>query len=106
MKNLLHQRITPEQAEAIATLARLELTDREKNMYAEQLSVILEYMDILNEVDTTDVPETSQVTGLEDVVREDAVEGCEEEVRRALLEAFPEREGELLRVKGVFEEQE
>ena|SRR3989338_13418 len=106
MNTRTHQRITPEQAEAIATLARLELTEKEKKMYAEQLSVILEYMDILNEVDTTDVPETSQVTGLEDVVREDVVEGCEEDVRRELIDAFPEREGELLKVKGVFEEQE
>jgi len=34
---------------------------------------------MLNEVDTTDVPETCQVTGLEDVVRVDVVESCDEE---------------------------
>jgi aspartyl-tRNA(Asn)/glutamyl-tRNA(Gln) amidotransferase subunit C len=96
-------KLTPEEIEQLAVLARLELTAKERKMYAEQISVVLDYMNILDEVDTTGAEETCQVTGLEDVVREDRVIGCEERTRAKLIEAFPEKQGDLLQVRGVFE---
>ena len=93
-----------EQIEQIATLARLDLSAKEKKMYAEQLSVVLDYVEMLNEVNTDGVAETCQVTGLEDVVREDVVDACDEETRAKLLDLFPEKEGDLLKVKGVFQD--
>ena len=92
------------QIEQIATLARLDLSKKEKKMYAEQLSVVLDYVEMLNEVNTDGVPETCQVTGLEDVVREDVVEECEKVNVERLIHLFPEKEGDLLKVKGVFQE--
>lgn len=56
----------------VAKLANLPLTDREKNKFEKQLSSILEYIEKLNEVDTKGIEPTSQVTGLENVTREDA----------------------------------
>ena len=88
--------------EDLATLARLDLTPEEKNRYADQLSVILDYIDILNEVATDDVAETCQVTGLIDVTRDDVPTECDIQVREKLLEAFPEKQGRLLKVKAVF----
>lgn len=88
--------------EHIAGLARLSLTEEEKAYYAENLSAIFGYMELLNEVDTNGVPETCQVTGLEDVVREDEVQECDEETRKKLIESFPNRLGALLKVKAVF----
>ena len=67
-------KLTEKDIEKIALLARLELSEEEKTMYAGQLSVVLDYVEMLNEVDTTMVEETCQVTGLEDVFREDEVE--------------------------------
>ncbi|MFA5813159.1 MAG: Asp-tRNA(Asn)/Glu-tRNA(Gln) amidotransferase subunit GatC [Patescibacteria group bacterium] len=95
--------LTPQQVQQIAHLARLELTEEEKQRYAEQISAVLDYMQILNEVNTDDVAETCQVTGLEDVTREDEVVECDKETRQMLLDAFPEKKGNLLKVKGVFE---
>ncbi|MFA4831061.1 MAG: Asp-tRNA(Asn)/Glu-tRNA(Gln) amidotransferase subunit GatC [Patescibacteria group bacterium] len=95
--------LTPQQVQQIANLARLELTEKEKQRYAEQISAVLGYMEILNEVNTDGVPETCQVTGLEDVTREDEVVECDKETRQMLLDAFPEKKGNLLKVKGVFE---
>ena len=92
-----------EAIEQIATLARLDLSKDEKTMYAEQLSVVLDYVEMLDEVNTDGVEETTQVTGLEDVVREDVVEDCSKEVRDKLVEQFPERQKDLLKVKAVFE---
>ncbi|OGH68599.1 MAG: hypothetical protein A3J66_01075 [Candidatus Magasanikbacteria bacterium RIFCSPHIGHO2_02_FULL_47_14] len=87
----------------VATLARISTTEEDRQKYAEQISVILEYIEMLNEVDTEMTPETCQVTGLEDVFREDTVVACPEEVREKLIAAFPERMGRLLKVKAVFD---
>ncbi len=56
----------------IATLANLPLTQEEKETFELQLASILEYVEKLKEIDTSTTPETSQVTGLENVKREDA----------------------------------
>ena len=47
--------ITLNDVEKIAELARLRITDQEKNKFTEQLNIILEYINKLNEVDTTNV---------------------------------------------------
>ena len=44
---------------------------KEKEKFQKQLSSVLQYVDKLQEVDTKDVEATSQVTGLENVTRED-----------------------------------
>jgi aspartyl-tRNA(Asn)/glutamyl-tRNA(Gln) amidotransferase subunit C len=56
----------------IAKLANLPLRKEEIKKYEEQLSAILEYIEKLKKVKTDDVPETSQVTGLENVTRDDS----------------------------------
>ncbi len=67
-------KITKEQVEKVAKLARLKLTPEELDKFTDQLSSVFEYMEILNEVDTDDVEPTSQVTGLENVMREDKID--------------------------------
>lgn len=94
--------ITPATIQQVATLARLTLTEAEKLQYAEELSVIFGYVELLDEVDITDVVETSQVTGLEDIVRDDVAANATTEQIAKLIEAFPEKMGSLLRVKAVF----
>ncbi|PIR04181.1 MAG: Asp-tRNA(Asn)/Glu-tRNA(Gln) amidotransferase GatCAB subunit C [Candidatus Magasanikbacteria bacterium CG11_big_fil_rev_8_21_14_0_20_39_34] len=96
-------KLTPHEIEEIALLARLELSDSEKEIYAEQLSVIFDYIEILNEVDTEDVEETCQVTGLMNVTREDTVGEPNDAVQQKIINAFPEKVGSLLKVKKVFE---
>ncbi len=95
-------KLDTETIEYLANLARLELTTEEKERYAGQLSVIFDYIDMLAEVDTDNVPETCQVTGLLDVIRDDNPEVCTEEVREKLIASFPEKQGRLLKVKAVF----
>lgn len=96
-------KLTPKEVQHVADLARLELNDVEKKRYAKELSVIFDYVEMLNEVDTDGIEETCQVTGLEDVVREDYVVETTPEERKALIEQFPEKMGNLLKVKAVFE---
>jgi len=95
-------KLTISDIDHIADMARLHLTEDEKTLYAEQLSLVLEYVEMLNEVDTVGVEETCQVTGLEDVVRDDVVKKCDEEVRNHIIAQFPVKVGDLLKVKAVF----
>ena len=94
--------LSSEEINHLAELARMELSDKEKQMFGEQLSSILEYLEKLQAVDTTDVPPTAQVTGLENVWREDEIKNCDEAMRKRLLDNLPEREGDLLKTKAVF----
>ena len=82
------------------------MSEKEKKMYAEQLSAVLDYMEMLNEVNTDGVEETCQVTGLDDVVRSDEVEECPPEVQEKIIGSFPDKLGKLLKVKAVFSEAE
>jgi aspartyl-tRNA(Asn)/glutamyl-tRNA(Gln) amidotransferase subunit C len=55
----------------IAKLANLEIKKENLGKFEKQLFSILQYVNKLKEVDTKDVETTSQVTGLENVTRED-----------------------------------
>jgi aspartyl-tRNA(Asn)/glutamyl-tRNA(Gln) amidotransferase subunit C len=66
-------KLTEEEVKHVAKLARIELKEDEVEKYAEQLSSILQYVDKLNEVDTSKVKPTAQVTNLKSVLRKDEV---------------------------------
>jgi aspartyl-tRNA(Asn)/glutamyl-tRNA(Gln) amidotransferase subunit C len=64
-------KIDRETVEHIAELAKLKLTEDEINLYAEQLSTILEHVESLQEVDTSAIPPTASVLPLRNVLRPD-----------------------------------
>lgn len=55
----------------VARLANLKLETEAEKKIEKQLNEIVAYVDKLNEVDTKDVKITSQVTGLENITRQD-----------------------------------
>jgi aspartyl-tRNA(Asn)/glutamyl-tRNA(Gln) amidotransferase subunit C len=55
----------------LARLARLTLTEDEISEYSEELSAILQYVEVLQTVDVTGLKPTNQVTGLTNVTRSD-----------------------------------
>jgi len=57
----------------VAKLARVALSDNEVDKFSKQLGDVLDYMEILKEVDTDNVDITNQVTGLSNVMEEDVV---------------------------------
>lgn len=69
--------LTEEEVRKIAKLARVALTPEQVKKFAGQLTNVLDYVEILSEVDTDGVPETSQVTGLSNVMDEDEVVASE-----------------------------
>lgn len=66
-------KLTKQQVQHVATLARIGLTPAEVEKFQTQLSGILDYVEQLNEVNTDGVEPTAQVTGLTNVTREDEV---------------------------------
>lgn len=96
-------KLTVPEVEHIANLARLSLSPEEKELYAEQLSAIFEYIDLLQEVDTSGVETSESGSQLTDIVREDTVIETDEETRKKLIAAFPKKVGNLLKVPGIFE---
>jgi aspartyl-tRNA(Asn)/glutamyl-tRNA(Gln) amidotransferase subunit C len=54
-------RLTRADVDRIATLARLELSETEKDLFVQQLSHVLEYAEQIQRIDTTGVTPTSQV---------------------------------------------
>lgn len=64
-------RLSIEEVEHIAALARLELSDAEKQRYAEQLSDILDYFKHLEELDTDRISPTASVLDMNLRLRED-----------------------------------
>jgi aspartyl-tRNA(Asn)/glutamyl-tRNA(Gln) amidotransferase subunit C len=63
--------LTIAEVEHIAELARLSLTEEEKALYRDQLSAILDYAAVLQEVDTSAIPPTATVLPLQNVMRAD-----------------------------------
>lgn len=84
-------KITLEQVEHVARLARLEVSADEKEELTRQMNRILQYVEKLNELDTTGVSPTSHAIDLENAFRDDAVEGSLP--RDASLENAPESNG-------------
>ena len=93
--------LTLAEVEHIARLARLSLTEEEKELYREQLSAILDYANRLQSLDTTSIPPTSSVLPERSVLRPDrAKPGLP---RDELLENAPDVEGGMFRVPPVLE---
>ena len=85
----------------IARLARLGLTGDEVDRFREQLSNILENFEVLQQVDTTDVPPTAQSIPLQNVLRDDEV--APSLPPGEILANAPRKEGEFFRVRAVLE---
>jgi len=85
----------------IARLARLGLTEAEVDKLREQLSNILENFEVLQQVDTSNVPPTAQSINLQNVTKSD--EATASLPPNQILANAPRREEDLFRVRAVLE---
>lgn len=89
------------EVEHIAKLARLRLSEEEKEKFAQQLGQILRYVEKLRELDTKDVEPAFHVVSLQNIM-------CEDEVKESLpvkdaLANAPATEGEYFKVPRIIE---
>lgn len=95
-------KLTKEQVLHVAKLARLGLREDEISKFQTQLSGILDYVEMLNEVNTDGIEPTAQVTGLKNVTEEDIVRRTWDPKR--LLESSPLTiERNQVKTKPIFE---
>ena len=85
-------RITTEMVDYISQLSRLSLPEEEKEAMTAQLERIVDYMDVLNQLDTADIEPMSHVFPVKNVLREDVVEPSFD--RSGLLANTPVPHGE------------
>ena len=95
-------KITKEEVENVARLARLEIAEAEKEAFSSQLSTILTYMEQLKEVNTAGVEPTATVLKQTSVFREDVTRPCLT-VEEALANAPDSAEG-FFKVPRILEE--
>ena len=91
-----------EDVQHIATLCRIGMTEEDLEAMPEQLSHILELFQVLQELDTEDVPPTGHSVSIETVMRTDVPQTSLP--REDVLANAPQREGDLFRVRVVLEE--
>lgn len=96
--------ITANEVKHVASLAKLEFTDEELQKFTGQMDEIINMVEQLGEVDTTDVPVTSTVTEEVNVMRENvAVKGTD---RTLLMKNVPEEKDGLIKVPAIIDESE
>lgn len=94
-------KISPKEVEYVAHLARLEITDSEKEKFTAQLNDILLYIDKLNELETKGVEPMSHAIAVTNAFREDKIKesiGTDNSLANA-----PDARGEFFRVPKVID---
>lgn len=94
-------KLSREEVLRIALLARLGLTEAEADKFGEQLSNILENFEVLQQVDTSNIPPTAQSIVLQNVVSDD--EPVSSLPQSQVLANAPQKEGGFFRVRAVLE---
>ena len=94
--------ITKKEVEHIAKLARLGLTEEEKEKMQKELSSVLGYMEKLKELDISKVEPTSYSIKIENVMREDQSKEKKLETRKKLIEMAPEKKEGYLKTKSIL----
>jgi len=93
--------VTEKDVQYIANLARLQVNEEEAKSYAKDMSSILEYMELLNEVDTSDVKPLEHVIDLESRFRKDKAE--QPLSHEDALKNAPDADSDYFRVPKVIE---
>jgi len=96
--------IREEQAKHVATLAKLSFSEDELRQFTEQLGEIIDLVETLEEVDTTDVALTSNVSDAINVIRED--QPINDTDRDELMKNAPESENGFIKVPAILNEGE
>lgn len=94
-------KITAKDVDHVALLSRLELTEEEAGRFTGQLNSILDYVEVLNSVDTSQVEPTAHVLPVKNVMRPDEVRPSLD--RKLALSNAPEQEDGYFIVPKIVE---
>ena len=89
-----------EETKHIASLARIGVTEKELEKFSHDLSAVLDWVKLLEEVDVTDISPMARVSGSINVSREDNILNFEG--KKDLIGLFPEEKNNYLKVRSVM----
>ena len=95
------ERITSDEVRHLSVLARVGMTDDEIDRMRDQMSHILDNIDVLNQVDTEGVEPTGHSVDVDSVMRED--EPTPSSSVDDVMANAPDREEDHIRVRAVLE---
>ena len=87
--------------EHLSLLARLNLSDDEKQLFSKQVDSIIDYINTLNELDTSDVEPTAHILPMKNVFREDILKASLP--REKAMQNAPEKNDDFYRVPKIIE---
>lgn len=87
--------------EYVANLSRIDLSEEERVLFADQLSNILSYIEQLNQLDTANVAPLAQAVEIPNVLRDDVVR--ESLKPSEALANAPEKAGDFYKVPAILE---
>ncbi len=93
--------ISKEEIVHIAKLANLNLTEEEIAMYAENMTDILEFAEVVNSLDTDNIKETIGINGEYNVFRKDEVK--QDISKDELLKNAPSQDEGMFRIPKVIQ---
>ncbi|KKU90013.1 MAG: Aspartyl/glutamyl-tRNA(Asn/Gln) amidotransferase subunit C [Microgenomates group bacterium GW2011_GWA1_48_10] len=97
------QTLSTDEVKHVAKLANLSFDSEDLQKYLPQLSAILDFVGKLQEIDTKNIPATSQVTGLENIFREDEVDATRMLSQEDALSNAKETHNGFFKVPAIFE---
>lgn len=92
--------ITKKEVQHIAGLARIGTSEKDVEKFTADLSVVLDWIEQLKEVDVEGVLPTAHITGMENRLREDVQ--IDFENKKGILDLFPESKDGYGKVKSVL----
>lgn len=94
--------VTKKDVEHVAKLARLGLTEEEKEVFTKQLSDILGYAEAINKIDTGSVQPTSHAIPMNNVFRDDRAIPCDDTA--SIIRNAPAQKDNMFAVPRIMEE--
>ncbi|WP_301860577.1 Asp-tRNA(Asn)/Glu-tRNA(Gln) amidotransferase subunit GatC [uncultured Megasphaera sp.] len=95
-------KISAEEIKKIALLSRLEIKENQMDAVGKQLNDILSYMDLMSQVDITDVQPTAHAVSLSNVMRDDVPQKSIS--NEAALQNAPEPDDGYFKVPKVIQD--
>jgi len=94
--------INRKEVQRVAKLARIGITQKEEEKFSRELSLILDYVEKLKEVDISKTPPTSHSVGIKNITREDSKSEKLKMKNEKLLKLAPETKNGYLKVKSIL----
>lgn len=97
----MSNKLSKQQVEYIANLARIGLSEEEKEYFQGTLGSVLSFIDKLQEIDVKNIEPTAHISGIENETRDDE-NGFRQAGEEALLKLAPHKKDNYIKVRKVL----